>query len=106
MRLGHRLRVLRGWAYDHGFPWLTRFVDRNFTMEKPLRASSFNGRHNRFPSLKLSIIVARTKSYTISGAVTGDLWGNGGSVIVNAPSNWGAVTGDLWGNGGPINYSL
>jgi hypothetical protein len=43
---------------------------------------------------------AKTKGYSGSGAVTGDLWGNDGIDLLRALHGCGAVTGDLWGNDG------
>jgi hypothetical protein len=68
--------------------------------KKPTRACSFVGRHNRFSSIKLLNHTAKTKGYSGSGAVTGDLWGNDGIDLLRALHGCGAVTGDLWGNDG------
>jgi hypothetical protein len=68
--------------------------------KKPTRACSFVGRHNRFSSIKLLNHTAKTKGYSGSGAVTGDLWGNDGGKYIRVVAKIGAVTGDLWGNDG------
>jgi hypothetical protein len=98
MHLSHRLRDLCGWAYDRGSHGLPAMWIEAPRWKKPSSACSFDGRHNRFSSLKIAETAVTSKGYVGSGVGTGDLWGSDDTAPVSRPRAQGVGTGDLWGS--------